>query len=64
MKALSCPVAGCGEHISIWQVFCEKHWAALPGRDRSRISLSMRTKRGPVREQLIARAKDYLERLP
>lgn len=39
-KLRGCAVGGCGEGASGRKPFCAAHWAALPGRTRSKLSLS------------------------
>lgn len=57
----ACIVSDCGAEVNGRSRLCKPHWDALPGRERSRLSLSARVKRNPVVDELWDKARASLE---
>jgi len=59
---MTCAAASCTVTPSAGRPFCAAHWAALPGRERSRVSMSLRSRHSCVTREVIARAAALLDR--
>ncbi|WP_454278936.1 hypothetical protein [Sphingomonas sp. Marseille-Q8236] len=53
-----CQVKDCNVAMRVGQRVCDAHWAALPGKDRSRLSMS---RHGRVADEMWAKAVARLE---
>jgi len=56
-----CIVTGCEGDASARRHLCHAHWLALPGRDRSRLSLQTGFKASPIAEEAWRKARLKLE---